>query len=351
MSNEGLRREAVAGSGLSIYDPLLPDRGDLFFSREELEKLLCAELRGREVPGENRTKAKVAKQLVAEALGYEAPSSFQRTSPRFPGQDLDVFAQASNNVQVYNQDLDPERRYAILKLDERARVQSVRVVEGHTLALLDGDGTITSKFQARRKAGDTTSKLASVLDTEIFREFLEPVESMSAAEMDALDPLDPPERGRVLSIAALYQTLEPLVGTVIEHLPLGERTRADAFHQLVCETLGLRRHADSGQFPDISCQALEVKLQYRQTIDLGLVLPAGEGGSRFLGPNLRHCDARYLVAYTEVGEKGHAISAIVLSAGADFFNEFDQMGGLGRNDKLQIHLPADFFAQSECPPD
>jgi len=336
---------------LSIYDPLLPDREDLLYSREELEAQLCAELVGREVPGENKPKAKVAKQLVAGALGYPVPSSFQHTKPRFPGQDLDVFAQASNNVQVYNQDLDPTRRYVILKLNASARIESVRVVDGETLALLDGDGTITSKFQARRKSGNSGSKLASGLDTEIFREFAEPVDEMSAAELGALGPLDPPQPGRVLSIGALYEQLQALVGTPVKHLPLGERTRAQWFHQFVCETLGLRRHADSGQFPDISCQALEVKLQYRQTIDLGLVLPTSKGGSRFLGSGLRHCDVRYLVAYTKQGADGHFISAIVLTTGEDFFEEFDAMGGLGRNDKLQIHLPVDFFAQSECPPD
>src|SRR2546421_12412843 len=102
MSDLDARRAAIAASGLSIYDPLLPDRADLFYSRGELEAVLCEHVRGHDVPGENRTKAKVAKQLVAEALGYAAPSSFQRTSPRFPGQDMDVFAQASNNVQIYN---------------------------------------------------------------------------------------------------------------------------------------------------------------------------------------------------------------------------------------------------------
>src|SRR5437588_9497652 len=350
MSAGAVRRTAIAASGLSIYDPLVPDREDFFYPREELEVVLCDHLLGREVPGENKTKAKLAKQLVAEAPGYPVPSSFQRTSPRFTGQDLDVFAQASDNVQIYNQDLDPTRRYAILKLDGKAQIESVRVIDGEALARLDADGTITSKFQARRKSGRTGSRLVSRLDSELFRELAGPVDDLSPAALAALDPLDPPELGRVLSIGALYERPQPLVGAPVEHLPLGERTRAQWFHELVCETLGLRRHADSGQFPDISCQALEVKLQYRQTIDLGLVLPTSEGGTRFLGQGLRHCDARYLVAYTEVGPVGHRISALVLTIGEDFFLEFDPMGGLGRNDKLQIHLPADFFAESECPP-
>jgi hypothetical protein len=344
------RRAAVAASGFSIYDPLVPDREDLFYPREELEALLCEHLRGRRVPGENRTKAKLAKQFVAEALGYPVPASFQRTSPRFTGQDLDVFAQASDNVQIYNQDLDPTRPYAILKLDNDAQIVSVRVVDGAALALLDVDGTITSKFQARRKSGRIGSRLVSQLDSELFRELAEPVDDLSPAELAALDPLDPPERARVFTIEALYERLQRLIGMPVEHLPLGERTRAQWFHELVCKTLGLQGHADSGQFPDISCQALEVKLQYRQTIDLGLVLPTSEGGSRFLGQGLRHCDARYLVAYTEIGPEEHYISALVLSTGEDFFLEFDPMGGLGRNDKLQIHLPHHFFTESECPP-
>src|SRR5712691_6695805 len=86
MSGWTMRRAAIAASGLSIYDPVVPNRKDLFFPREELEVALCEHLRGRELPGENKTKAKLAKQLVAEALGYPVPSAFQRTSPRFTGQ-------------------------------------------------------------------------------------------------------------------------------------------------------------------------------------------------------------------------------------------------------------------------
>ena len=66
-----------------------------------------------------------------------------------------------------------------------------------------------------------------------------------------------------------------------------------------------------------------------------------------LSPRLRHCDARYLIAYATRDEAALRIQHIVTSTGADFFEEFQRFGGLVQNNKLQLRLPNDFFRQSE----
>ena len=112
----------------------------------------------------------------------------------------------------------------------------------------------------------------------------------------------------------------------------------------VCQTLGLGDHRNHGQWPDIVSQALEVKLQTSPTIDLGLVFPTDESPALTLGEGIRHCDARYLVAYGEIGPIGlTTIRSVVVSTGADFLSEFDQFGGLVRNTKRQIRLPRGLF--------
>jgi hypothetical protein len=107
--------------------------------------------------------------------------------------------------------------------------------------------------------------------------------------------------------------------------------------------LGLGDYADTGRFPDIVCQALEVKLQVAETIDLGLVNPDSEEPAVTLSPRLRHCDARYLVAYATRHETALRVEHVVTATGAEFFGEFQRFGGLGQNEKLQLRLPADFY--------
>ncbi len=62
-----------------------------------------------------------------------------------------------------------------------------------------------------------------------------------------------------------------------------------------------------------------------------------------LSPKLRHCDARYLVAYGSHDSASIRIDQIVVSTGQAFFEEFRRFEGLVQNKKLQLGLPADFF--------
>ena len=205
-----------------------------------------------------------------------------------------MHVQKANNLQIWNEELDPERRHVILRVDEDAIVTAVRAVDGETLARLDTTGTLTSKYQASRLAGKVGTKLVSVEDTDRFRTLLAPNVALSRETVASLDPLGPPERNKVLAIETLFVSLQSLRGNRVPRGELQERSRGEELQREVCDLLGLPRYADHGQFPDIPCQALEVKAQSSPTIDLGLVIPTSEEEARGLS-GLRHCDVRYCV--------------------------------------------------------
>ena len=334
-------RERIIALGFDIYRPL-SEHPETVYNREQLEALLQDRLIGAVFSGPIRTRSKLAKEAVCVALGYPAPPTFRRVQPRFPGQDLDVYVQQHDNLQIWNEELSPTRRYALVRVDDLGNTRAVRVAEGTELAAYDKTGTLTSKYQAKRMAGRSASKLVSRTDTDRFINELAPVDHMEAEALRALSPSRPPIRGEVLAIASLFERLGRIVGSELEYSP-SERLRGERLHRLACEALGLGSYADTGQFPDIVCQALEVKLQTSPTIDLGLVTPDSEEPAVTLSPRLRHCDARYLVAYAVRDGAVLRIDHIVMASGADFFDEFQRFGGLVQNRKLQLKLPRTFF--------
>jgi hypothetical protein len=339
-------RERLATAEASIYEVPV-DRPDLLYDTPALQALLEREVVGQQVLEAIRTRSKNLKQLVCAALGYKDPGAFSKTHPRFPAQDLDVHGQQSNNVQIYNQtDLDPRRRHALFRIDDEGWITGVRVIDGETLARLDKTKTVTSKFQAARRSGDTGSSLVTALDSTRFQDEFSPRGDVPAPLLAAQSPIEAPVPGLVLSIGSLYERLAPLEGATLSNVGLTqERNRGAGLHRVVCEMLGLGAYADSGQFPDIRSQALEVKLQTSPTIDLGLFSPDSEEPAVSLGRGLCHADTRYLVAYGErsADKETVKINAVVLTTGEHFFDEFTRFGGLGSNKKFQIRLPNDFF--------
>ena len=142
--------KAIRKSGLSIYDPVEVGDPDLWIPAPELEKLLDKELRGISLAGlPVRTRSKVVKEHVCMALGYPVPTRFTKTKPRFPGQFFDTYTQKSNNLQVWNEQIAPTRRYVLIRVTPDNVICRVKVVSGDTLALLDTTGTLTQKYQAR----------------------------------------------------------------------------------------------------------------------------------------------------------------------------------------------------------
>ena len=285
------RVRAIQESGVTIYDPLLTTRQDLFLPDQELEVLLDTRLYGSVVAGPIRTRSKTAKSIVAEALGYPVPKAFSRTEPRFPGQNLDVRVQANDNLQIWNQNISPERRYVLIRPDSGGIVRTVRVIRGRQIAKWDRTGTLTSKYQARRLGGSTGSRLVSPLDTDRLLQALQP-RDVPEEILGAQDSGESPIPQHVLTITEIYRRASGLVGARLPAVGVQQdRVRGEQLQEVVTKALGLARHNNQSQWPDVVSQALEVKLQTSPTVDLGLVLPSDPDPAPALGPAIRHCDA------------------------------------------------------------
>ena len=336
--------EAIRRSGLSIYDSVEMGDPELWIPTPELEQLLNAAMTGISLAGlPLRTRSKVVKEHVCRALGYPAPSSFRRTQPRFPGQLFDTYVQKSNNLQVWNEDIVPTRRYVIFRIDADDRISKVKVVLGNRLALLDTTGTLTRKYQARLTLGASKGELIAHQDTELLRPFVRVGVDLAAVA----NPTHHPGSGQLLPIGEIYNRLQALVGQGFADTGYDqERNRGAALHRLVCQHLGYTGYQDDGQFPDVRHQLLEVKLQTSPTIDLGVVRPDSEATldvPNIEGQKIRHCDVRYALFCAVTDGQNVTLTHLFLTTGEKFFTRFPQFQGKVLNRKLQIPLSADFF--------
>jgi hypothetical protein len=336
--------EAIRQSGLSIYDPIEIGDPKLWIPAPELETLLNDGLSGISLEGlPLRTRSKIVKEHVCRTLGYPVPASFKKTQPRFPGQLFDTYVQKSNNLQVWNEDLAPTRRYVIIRVDENNAITKVKVVTGDSLALLDTTGTLTQKYQARLIPKVAKAELITEEDTLLLRPFLRAGIDLSAVA----SPVNHPVAGQLLPIREIFERLRGLVGVSFADRGFDqERNRGAELHRLVCSHLGYGDYRDDGQFPDVRHQLLEVKLQTSPTIDLGLVCPDSTEAldvPQIEGRQIRHCDVRYALFYAGTDGKNVTLRHFFLTTGERFFSRFPQFQGKVLNKKLQIGLPRDFF--------
>jgi hypothetical protein len=337
-------KSTIQQSGYDIYRPIEVGDERYWIPTPHLQSLLNDGLRGLSLNGlPLRTRSKVVKTKVCEALGYPAPNSFKKTQPRFIGQQLDTYTQKSLNLQIWNEELSPTRRYAIIQISEDDVITRVKVVNGQDLARLDTTGTITTKYQARLETGSESLELISRFDTELMQAHVRPDVSLASS----CSPIGEPESGSLLNVEAIFKKLSPLVGTTFSDPGMDqERNRGAALHRLICERLGYRRYEDNGQFPDIRHQLLEVKLQTSPTIDLGLVLPNSNDhlDIQALGKHHpRHCDTRYALFFAKTDGARVTLTHLFLTTGADFFKRFRRFEGKVTNGKIQIPLPRNFF--------
>ena len=209
---------------------------------------------------------------------------------------------------------------------------------------LDATGTLTQKYQARLVPGKMPAELIAAEDTKNLAAFV-----ASDIRIDkAWSPVDNPRVGHLLTIKEIFERLRSLVGVRFEAIGCDqERNRGAALHRLVCKKLGYGDYRDLGQFPDVRHQLLEVKLQTSPTIDLGLILPNSEevlNVPMIEGRQIKHCDVRYALFYAETDGEYVTLTNLFLTTGESFFKRFPQFQGKVLNKKLQIPLPADFFA-------
>ena len=335
---------AIAASGKTIYDPIVVGDPKLWLTAEHLEEVLQANLVGFNVHGlAIKTRSKVVKKEVARILGYPVPSSFKRCYPKFLGQDFDTYVQAANNLQIWNQELAASRRYVLVRVNAQGMVTRVKVINGGELLKRDTTGKITQKYQARVTDLSAAIELVNASDTANIQPLLTPTFPKSFVT----SPTSQAVAGEVLPIKEVRDRLGSIVGMSFADLgSTQERNRGAGLHNLVCKALGYSTYGDTGQFPDVPHQLLEVKLQTSPTIDLGLVLPSSTGflGLPLLnGVQVRHCDVRYAVCCGTTDGTNVKITNLILTTGEDFFTRFTQFQGKVINGKLQMPLPSDFF--------
>ena len=294
--------QAIRASGLSIYDSLT-DHPELYFETGALEQVLTKALRGFDLNYAMRTRSKIVKSAVCEALGYPIPLRFRRCQPRFLGQNFDTYVQKSNNLQIWNEQVSALRRYVLIRVDDNQIVTRVRVVTGQVIAAYDKTGTLTHKYQARSRRFVTGSCLVSKSDTPNTVEKLRTKAAIVTPGM--------------LPIRALYGKLVSLAGATLVNPGIDqERNRGWALHEIVCRKLGKCAWSDSGQFPDVPDQLLEIKLQTAPTIDLGLVCPDSTEAIAD-SPAFHHCDVRYAIFYGVADGNTVRLDHLILTTGAN----------------------------------
>ena len=106
--------------------------------------------------------------------------------------------------------------------------------------------------------------------------------------------------------------------------------------------MGYSIYEDDGNYPDVVNQLLEIKLQTSPTIDLGLHSPEdGAFITSLQGVDIYSEDIRYAIFDGEVHRNQVILRNLYLIAGHAFSNYFPVWKG--KNSKIQLPLPSDFF--------
>ena len=333
----------ITESGLTIYEIIDPSNEMLYIPTEYLQTIIKEAMVGLSLQGlPLRTRSKVVKQRICECLGYPIPNSFKKTQPRFYGQNFDVYTQKSLNVQIWNEEITPDRRYVFLEVNEDDIVTNVRVIIGDELAYYDNTGKLTTKYQATMHHFDRSYLFATV-DTDNLMDVICNFET----DLKQFNPNDYPTSESLLPISELFNRLIALEGKEFNYISATqERNRGAVIHGAVCKALGYSVYEDDGRYPDLRNQLLEIKLQTSPTIDLGLHSP--EDGCCVLkcyGKSFFSEDVRYAVFDGIVNQDFGTviIDKVYITNGFHFTNSFPLFQGKKQNAKIQLPLPSDFF--------
>jgi hypothetical protein len=332
----------IIESGKTIYDVAESINGDsLFIPTDELCMLLKNSLIGMNLQGlAIKTRSRKVKDKICEVLGYKIPKSFKRTHPKFPAQNFDVYIQESNNVQIWNEEVDFNRRYVIIQVNkENHTITNVKIINGDQLFKLDTTGTLTSKYQATMNSYGI-NRLFSENDTKRVQRWCD-----DKVCLNEFNPNGNPFKGGLLPIAEIYARLLSIQGMEFPYLgSLQERKRGAGLHSVICKKLGFTTFEDDGAYPDIMQQLIEIKLQTSQTIDLGLHSPADDSTIFSIdGQPFRSRDVRYVIADSVVIDDLVRVNNLYVINGKDFTEYFPLFGGKVKNAKRQLLLPIDFF--------
>ncbi|MDR1245691.1 MAG: hypothetical protein LBK57_01520 [Clostridiales Family XIII bacterium] len=102
----------ITESGQSIYDEFTSSSDSLYIPNAVLAQMLFDGLVGMNLNGVAlRTRSKTVKAKICKILGYAVPKSFKKTQPRFLSQNFDIYIQKRMNVQIWNEEIAPQRRH------------------------------------------------------------------------------------------------------------------------------------------------------------------------------------------------------------------------------------------------
>lgn len=332
-------KEKIENSGLTIYDGIDVD-SELWIPTRALEDILNKNLKGFSVAGYPiKTRSKVVKEQICRILGYPVPKTFNKTKPRFPGQRFNTMVLKADNVQIWNEEIQLDIRFVMIRVVDDV-ITKVKVILGSDLQKFDTTGTLTQKYQAKLKSSVEKSTLLSD-DTSHLQQFTTNVVNNSSCM-----PTDPPSSANLLSVSKIFKCLSKIAQkTIPDPGHDQERNRAAELHKMVCSELGYSDYRDTGNFPDIPNQLLEIKLQTSPTVDLGLISPDEDKilDIEINGERISNRDIRYAIFYGERKDGVVSLEKVLVTTGESFFNDFQKFEGNVTNTKIQMPIPKDFF--------
>ena len=330
-------------------------------------------------------KSQWVKFHILELLGYKRPPGLRIkqakiNKPKFLHQLLDIFVQSSPNLQVWNyipyadvvipgewneeggryryQDC----RYLLVFHNYEGMILKTYLVTGSELAQWDTTGTKTIKWQAtvlRSYRNKISSKVIASLFEPIQQKFTSyPQNSLEKKlqlilreEQNLYSSLTKkvpmikaaPNPEFLMTHREIEQSLEVLIGMEFENLGTGqERIIGQTLEKEIVKALGYQYYeqTDTGSYPDLLNQLIEVKFQLSGTVDLGKHLPTD--GTPIEMPwnkwNFTNREIRYVIILVEQNQRGNFIvDSIVITSGAEFNQYFSICEGT--NFKVQIPIP------------
>ena len=377
-----------------IFSP--PNSESLFTEDEILE--LTTPILNQSIPSELSTvqKSRWVKFQIIELLGYQRPTGLRtkqarQCKPKFMHQLLDIFVQSSRNLQVWNyvpyadiiipsewneESKYPYRyqdcRYLLVFHNSDGIILKTTLATGNELLEWDTTGTQTIKWQAyarhsyrneissqiitspieplQNKFTGYTQQPSEEKRESILQEYQNPLEEKRRYILqEDLNPQFPlikeyPNPTYLFTHNEIKQALNTLIGRKFDNLGTGqERNIGQALEKEIAKALGYQHYqqTDTGGYPDLLHQLIEVKFQFSGTIDLGNHLPTDQSSieASWNEWNITSRDIRYIVALMEKDTHGNFIVDSIVITSGEKFNQYFSIGE-GKNFKVQIPIPS-----------
>jgi hypothetical protein len=369
MNSKVIAKQELLGKlqkDLAIKDFLIfhPPVDEILYSIEELN-LILNKLKGENIPQGLSTvqKSQWVKYKILELMGYVKPLGLRTKQakeykPKFINQLLDIFVQSSNNLQVWNylpydeNIIDGEWnvkkirysqcRYVLVLHNNYGKILNFLIKTGEELKEWDNTNTKTIKWQAN--APKTLRGSLTILNDSIDPLFnklkvqklniSQKIEEIKKLDNSPSDPLikKPPITELLLTIDEFEKILEPLKCFTIQNPGSGqERVIGQVLEKRIAQLIGYKyfKNTDTGEYPDLLNQLIEVKFQNSGTIDLGKHLPTDPTVIDAAWNNLQiSCsDMRYCVFLMKLIDNVYVTESIVLVSGKNFGKYFNICAG------------------------